>query len=114
MSQETSSYDIFDLLNQQSAQSSGGQTPAGNPSRLSPALTPINEFLDAATHTIVTVDEVINRPKQTSGYQDGQTSQLFAGQHAARSGQLQGLLKYLVIAGVAVGGSTLAYRTLKK
>jgi hypothetical protein len=114
MSQETSSYDIFDLLNQQAAQSSGGQTPAGSPSRLTSALNSINQFLDTATNTIVTVDEVINRPKESSGYQDEQPGQLFAGQHAARPGQLPALFKYLVIAGVAVGGSTLAYRTLKK
>lgn len=112
MSQQTSSYDSFDWLNHEAAISSGGQSPVREPSKFSSALNSINQFLATATNTLVTVDGVINkdgRDNATQQQPDGQYVQ------AGLPPQVGGnMLKMLALAGVAVGGSVLAYRGLKK
>ena len=104
MSQQTSGYEYFDYLNAKAASTSGGQTPVREPSRFTSALQSINQFLDSATNTIVTVDGVINRQEE-SAYQP-------SGQHVAGAPQIPATIKYLAMAGLAVGGSVIAYRSL--
>lgn len=113
MSQQTSGYENFDLLNLQAAIASGGQTPVREPSKFTSAINSINQFLQTATNTIVTVDGVINRRDDNSGYQPSD-GQLYPGQHMAKTPQGSPLIKYMAVAGLAVGGSILAYKGLKK
>jgi hypothetical protein len=109
MIKETSGYDSFDLLNTEAAIASGGQTAVREPSRFSNALNSINQFLNTATHTIVTVDGVINKDKQSSVQQP-----LYPGQHITRGPQSVSFMKYLAIAGVAVGGGIIVMKGFKK
>lgn len=115
MSQQTSSYESFDWLNHQAAINSGGQSPVREPSRFSSAMNSINSFLTTATNTIVTVDGVINKPN-SGGDNQNQVGpgELYPGQNLATNAGIPPALKYLAVAGVAVGGSVLAYRGLKK
>ena len=110
MSQQTSGYEYFDYLNAKAASTSGGQTPVREPSRFTSALQSINQFLDTATNTIVTVDGVINRQEESAYQPSG--GQLPAGQHVAGAPQIPATIKYLALAGLAVGGSVIAYRSL--
>jgi len=109
MIKSTSGYDSFDLLNQQAAIASGGQTVVRQSSRFSSALSSINQFLQTATHTIVTVDGVINKDKQSSVHQP-----LYPGQQMTNAPQSGSLMKYLAIAGVAAGGGMILMKGLKK
>jgi|SRR6056297_135542 len=109
MIKEPSGYESFDALNRQAAIASGGYSPAGQPSRFSSALNSINQFLTTATQTIVTVDGVINKDKSSAAGQP-----LYPGQHMTTAPQGNSMLKYLAIAGIAVGGGVIAIKTLKK
>jgi len=109
MIKETSGYDSFDLLNTQAAIASGGQKTVREPSRFSSALNSINQFLTTATHTIVTVDGVINKDKQSPS----QLS-LYPGMQVATTPRGSSMMKYLAIAGIAVGGGVIAIKSLKK
>jgi hypothetical protein len=108
MIKQTSGYDSFDLLNMEAAIASGGQTAVRQPSRFTSALSSINQLLQTATHTIVTVDGVINKDKQSS-----MQPSLYPGQHTVSDPQGGSLMKYLAIAGVAVGGGILAMKAIK-
>jgi len=109
MIKDTSGYDSFDLLNQQAAIASGGQTTVREPSRFSSALNSINNFLTTATNTIVTVDGVINKDKTNAVQQP-----LYSGQHTTSAPRGTSMMKYLAIAGIAVGGGVIAIKSLKK
>jgi len=109
MSQQPSGYDSFDLLNYKAAASTGGHSPARQPSGFSSALSSINQFLQTATNTIVTVDGVINKDKTASTHQ----RQLYPGQHLSTAAQSKSMLTYLVVAGAAIGGSLLVYNGFK-
>ena len=109
MIKDNSGYNSFDLFNKQAAVASGGFSAVRQPSRFSNALNSINQFLNTATHTIVTVDGVINKDKQSSVQQP-----LHPGQHVARAPQSGSLMKYLAIAGLAVGGGIIVMKGFKK
>jgi len=109
MIKDTSGYESFDVLNRQAAISSGGQSIVRQPSRFSSALNSINQFLATATNTIVTVDGVINKDKSSMTGQP-----LYPGQHTDSTPQGSSMMKYLAIAGIAVGGGVIAIKTLKK
>lgn len=109
MIKDTSGYESFDLLNYQAALTSGGQTSVREPSRFSSALNSINQFLSTATNTIVTVDGVINRDKANNVQQS-----LYPGQQPTTAPQGNSMMKYLAIAGIAVGGGVIAIKSFKK
>lgn len=109
MSKETSGFTNLDVLNTTAAFNSGGQSPVRQPSRFASALSSINQFLQTATDTIVTVDGVINKREESHYQQNG--SQLPTAQHASGVQQIPAPLKYLAVAGLALGGSVLAYKS---
>ena len=109
MIKDTSGYESFDVLNRQAAIVSGGHSPVRESSRFSSALNSLNQFLATATNTIVTVDGVINKDKSSMTGQP-----LYPGQHTASTPKGSSMMKYLAIAGIAVGGGVIAIKTLKK
>lgn len=109
MSPQPSGYESFDRLNQQAAIATGAPTAGRPPSRFSSALSSINQFLQTATDTIVTVDGVINKDKDSMTMQP-----LYPVQHTVSAPKGSSMLTYLAIAGLAVGGGLIAFKTLKK
>jgi hypothetical protein len=107
MSQQPSGYTSFDLLNQQAAVASGGQSPVRT-SRFTSAINSINAFLGAATDTIVTVDGVINRPANNVTHPSARPPMTAPGRTAPS------LLPYIALAGVAIGGGMLAMNVFSK
>ena len=107
MIKDTSGYTSFDLLNQQAAVASGGQSPV-RPSRFTSAINSINAFLGAATDTIVTVDGVINRPANNV------TQPSVYPPMTAPGRSTPSVLPYIALAGVAIGGGMLAMNVFSK
>lgn len=107
MSQQPSGYTSFDLLNQQAAVASGGQSPV-RPSRFTSAINSINSFLGAATNTIVTVDGVINRPTNNVSQPSARPTMV------APARSTPSVLPYVALAGVAIGGGMLAMNVFSR